>query len=131
MSMPPTLHYAPPPARDDIREIAIRQRLLMYAILGYLGMVVVYFIGVATHLLPLEIVGALGYLAAVIFAIICVGRLATSLYGLTSGILLGIGVIIPLVGLIVLLSVSSRATAVLRRNGYKVGLMGANPNQPV
>jgi hypothetical protein len=42
------------------------------------------------------------------------------------GVLLALLTIIPYVGLIVLLIINSRATGVLNKHGYRVGLFGAS-----
>jgi hypothetical protein len=55
--------------------------------------------------------------------------LAIKVYGTRVGILLGILTLIPLVSLIVLLRVNAKATSVLRQNGIKVGLLGADLSQ--
>src|SRR5215213_6153222 len=39
-----SLNYAPPPAGVDLRTIAVRQRAIMYCILGYIAMVVAQFV---------------------------------------------------------------------------------------
>ena len=39
-----------------------------------------------------------------------------------------LGLLVPLLGLLLLLSVSGKATKELRSAGIKVGLLGANPN---
>jgi hypothetical protein len=67
-------------------------------------------------------------LALIILAIVGIIRLSSGLgYGLGARILIVLSLFIPLVGLIVLLVLNSRATNVLRSAGYKVGLMGAAP----
>ena len=52
--------------------------------------------------------------------------LATKVYGTGLGILLGLLTFIPCIGLLVLLIVNGKATRVLKENGFKVGLLGAN-----
>jgi uncharacterized membrane protein (GlpM family) len=52
--------------------------------------------------------------------------LAIHVYGTGLGILFGILCLIPCIGLIVLLIVNAKATDVLKRNGIKVGLLGAD-----
>jgi hypothetical protein len=41
------------------------------------------------------------------------------------GVVLGILTLIPCVGLIVLLIINSKATGILKKNGVRVGLLGA------
>ena len=55
--------------------------------------------------------------------------LSIKIYGTGLGIVLGILSLVPLVGLVVLLIVNGKATGVLKQNGIKVGLLGANLSQ--
>ncbi|MBC7967314.1 MAG: hypothetical protein H7Z17_15470 [Fuerstia sp.] len=52
--------------------------------------------------------------------------LAMKTHGTGQGILLGILCLVPCVGLLVLLIINSKATSVLKANGIKVGLLGAD-----
>jgi hypothetical protein len=122
---PQSLGYAPPPAGVDLRTIAVRQRVLMYCILGYIVVVFGQFaFPPALRFLP-------GLLALVlsVTAAVFVFMLAIALYNTGAGIVLGVLTLIPLVGLIVLLVINSKATNVLRQHGIHVGLMGADPTQ--
>ena len=120
-----SLNYAPPPVGVDLRTIAVRQRAIMYCILGYIAMVVAQFV------VPpqLQIVPALFAIAMSLTAAVFVFMLALSLYNTAVGIILGILTLIPLIGMFVLLVINGKATTVLRRHGIKVGLMGANARQ--
>ena len=119
------LNYAQPPAGVDLRTIAVRQRAIMYCILGYIVFIVAQFV------LPPEIgwVASLAALGMSITAAVFVFMLAIALYSTAAGIVLGILTLIPLVGLIVLLIINGKATNVLRHHGVRVGLMGADPRQ--
>jgi hypothetical protein len=56
--------------------------------------------------------------------------LASKLYSLMVGILLGLlTILVPIIGIIVLLVVNAKATSVLRQNGITVGLSGAKLSQ--
>jgi hypothetical protein len=128
-SMPPGpphgLGYAPPPqAGTDLRTIALRQRAVMYCILAYLLLVVCQFA------LPpgLRWILGLAALAVSVAAAVFVFMLALAVYNTGTGVVLGILTLIPIVGLIVLLVINSRATNILRRHGIRVGLMGADPS---
>lgn len=118
------LNYAPP-ARNDLREIAKRQRAIMICILIYLGA------GIGQFILPPEVrpIVALAIFGVVITATVFVFMLAIALYNTGVGVLLGILTLIPLVGLIVLLIVNGKATNVLRAHGVRVGLLGARLDQ--
>jgi O-antigen ligase len=67
----------------------------------------------------LHIVSGLG---GIIFTIL----LAIRVYRPILGIPLGLLAAIPLFGILIMLIVNGRATGLLRKNGFKVGLMGAN-----
>jgi len=119
------LNYATPAARNDLREIATRQRAIMLCILGYVVLVVLQFA------LPPEgrIVLGLAALAVCITAAVFVFMLALAVYNTATGIVLGILTLIPILGLIILLIVNGRATNILKSHGIKVGLLGADMSQ--
>lgn len=121
---PVALGYAPP-QRNDLRMIAIRQKGVIWCLLGYLGAIALQWV-----LTPeLAVLGAVAAVAASVTAAVFVFMLAITLYGAGAGIALGIVTLIPLVGLIVLLVINGKATRELRQHGIKVGFMGANLNQ--
>jgi hypothetical protein len=123
---PPTLGYATPvPARADLRAIAVRQRGIMYCILGYLVLVAAQF-AVPEEL---RIIPGLLALAVSVAAAVFVFMLALSVYNTAAGVILGILTLVPLVGLFILLIINARATKILRQHGIRVGLMGADPRQ--
>jgi hypothetical protein len=68
---------------------------------------------------------AVYYLVVAITATVFVFMMAIKVYGTGTGIVLGLLVIIPLVGLITLLIINSKATAILKENDIRVGLLGA------
>ena len=122
---PPPLDYARPAARNDIREIAVRQKAIMFCILGYILAVLLQFV------LPpeLRIILAIVAIGVSVTATVFVFMLAIAIYNVGAGVVLGILTLVPLVGLIVLLIVNGKATTILRDHGIKVGLMGANLSQ--
>jgi hypothetical protein len=123
---PPTLGYATPvPARADLRAIAMRQRGIMYCILGYLVLVAAQF-AVPEQL---RIIPGLLALVVSVAAAVFVFMLALSVYNTAAGVVLGILTLVPLIGLIILLIINARATKILRQHGIRVGLMGADPRQ--
>ncbi len=77
-------------------------------------------------LAPLSLLISLGSLVVGVFATVFIFMLATKVYSTVVGVLLGVLTLIPCLGLIVLLSVNAKATGILRKNGIKVGLLGAN-----
>ncbi len=106
---------------DDLKQIASYQKVILICILIYLGGVVGQF------LIPVEMRMALALVVLVVMlvATVFVFLLATKLYGVVAGILLGILTLIPLIGLLVLLIVNGKATQTLKDNGISVGLLGA------
>src|SRR5262249_41671399 len=142
---PQPLSYARPVnLRGDLRTIAVRQKAIMYCILGYLlvGIANVFVRASASPpsspsslpsvpAVPALLSGILALLmvGATITAAVFVFMLAIALYDTGIGILLGILTLVPLVGLIVLLIINSKATNALRQYGIKVGLMGAKTDQ--
>ncbi len=108
--------------REDLRSIAKLQKGIIVCILIYLIAVIFQFA------LPPEIrwLVALGVLAVGIVGTVFVFMLAIKVYSTAVGVLLGLLTLIPCIGLIVLLVVNGKATGILKQNGMKVGLLGAN-----
>lgn len=129
---PPILNYMPAgPDRVYLRHVARQQRNIMLCILAYFAGCLM---GITSRLAPpgpiQPIMGLIAFVAvisAMIFALICVIRLITRMYGTVVGVILGILILIPLIGLIVLLVVNGKATAILKQHGLGVGLLGADP----
>ena len=67
----------------------------------------------------------IGALIVGVVGAVFIFQLAMRVYSSTVGVVLGILTLVPLVGLIVLLIVNQKATAILTSNGIKVGLLGA------
>ena len=100
-------------------KLASGQKLLIYAILLNLGSLVVAF--VFAPLAPLATI------AALVLSIIGIVRLGAGFgFSVVVRILLCILMLVPLVNLIALLVLNSRATTRLREAGYTVGLLGAS-----
>ncbi|MEZ0264831.1 MAG: hypothetical protein ACAI43_08895 [Phycisphaerae bacterium] len=118
----PTLQYMTPPQQvKDLRQIAIYQKGVLFAILAYVVAVFLQF-GTPGEARVLVAIVALG---AVVTGAVFVFMMAIALDGPGWGTVLGILTLIPLVGLIVLLVVNGRATSLLRQHGVPVGLFGA------
>jgi hypothetical protein len=132
--------YQPPQAevRDFIEPgldqqrlelIASGQRLIIGAIGIYLGtgLVVGFLVGVMPPAVAgsLQLVGSLAGLGASLVGLARIGR------GMGAGRLartfMVICMLLPGINLILLLVVSVRATRILRKAGYRVGLLGARP----
>lgn len=122
---PPPLHQpGPRPDYDPelLERIAGGRRLALYATLVYIGAMIL----AAAAGPVLAAVCGWASLAAMLMAAIGIYRLAS---GLGNSLLGGCGifllVFVPLISLIILLILNNRATALLRANGYSVGLLGA------
>jgi hypothetical protein len=136
---PEPLNYAQPVnLRGDLRTIAVRQKAIMFCILAYFVVAIANIAVMASsppppavRIVPALLSGLLALLTlgVAITAAVFVFMLALALYDTGVGILLGILTLIPVVGLIVLLIINSKATNALRQHGIKVGLMGARTSQ--
>ncbi len=108
--------------REDLRSVARYQKGVIVCILIYLLAMLCQFA------IPPELRMFLGIgvmfvgLTGAVFAFL----LAIKTHGTGQGILLGILCLVPCVGLLVLLIINSKATSVLKQNGIKVGLLGAD-----
>ena len=102
-----------------IEDVARGQKMLIYAI-------VVNFLAIGLRL-AIGPSGALLNLVAILLALIGIFRIGTGMgFSIIVKILLVLLACIPLINLVVLLSLNSRATKKLRESGYKVGLLGAS-----
>jgi hypothetical protein len=130
-----TITPASPYSKSRVREVAIAQKMLMYAILaifigrggGFIGLLV----AAGTHNAVLTgvylVVYGLVILATLAFMLFAVLRVARSLaYSTAEKVLLFIGMFIPLVNLITLLALNGKATYRLRDAGVRVGFFGAD-----
>ena len=106
--------------RDDpgIEEVASGQKLVIYAILVYLAIILVR--GGAGP------VAGLLAIVSLVLSLMGILRISNGLgYGTGTKVLLVILMFVPLVGLITLLVLNAKATSRLREAGYQVGLLGA------
>lgn len=109
-------------SREDLRRVAVYQK-------GILVCILIYFIAVFTQFaMPVQarVFLGIGVLCVALVGAVFAFLLAMKTYGTGLGILLGILCLVPLVGLLVLLMVNGKATGVLKQNGIKVGLLGAD-----
>lgn len=111
---------------EDVRSVALYQKGILVCILLNLFAVAGQF------LLPPELSSFVraGIILIGLVGTVFVFLLATKVYGVGLGVLLGIllfgvSAFVPLIGLIILLVINGKATKVLQQNGYKVGLLGA------
>ena len=108
--------------REDLRSVARYQKGVIVCILIYLLAMLCQF-AIPPELRMFLGIGVLFVgLTGAVFAFL----LAIKTHGTGQGILLGILCLVPCVGLLVLLIINSKATSVLKQNGIKVGLLGAD-----
>ena len=121
---PPPAPFAPPGAAVDrgwLRDLATRQRMAIIAgILNALGGIVAY-----SHVLA-DGTTLLFELAVGTFVIVAAYRLARKLHGVGSAVLCGIAMLVPIVWIVVLVVLSSKASKQLRAAGIHVGFFGAD-----
>lgn len=117
-------------SREELRKIATAQRQVNLAVLFYLCFVPLnLWLASIAEKEPIaaiaQLVIALGLLA---FCILSVYRLASIFRGKVIAVIHAFGMLVPLLGLLLLLVNNQKATEIMRKNGIKVGLLGANPN---
>ncbi len=112
--------------REHLIKVATAQRHVLFVILAYLALLP---FNIAAQQVP-QLAVILLPVAIIVFiaGAITVFRLASLFRGKAVAVLYLIGLLIPCLGLILLLVISSEATNLLKSNGIKVGLLGANPN---
>jgi hypothetical protein len=124
--------------REDVRAVAKFQKGILVCILIQIifaiGHAVISFQNVNNGEKPKPPVAAqatdalllLGLLVTGVVGSVFVFLLAIKVFSTGAGVLLGILTLVPCLGLIMLLFINSKATSILRQNGLKVGLLGAN-----
>ncbi|MCA9157448.1 MAG: hypothetical protein KDA72_03930 [Planctomycetales bacterium] len=119
-----------PQAKERLRRIANAQRQVNLALLLYIAIFPVSFgLGAVGGGAPwAALLLGLFALAVIILGAISVYRLAAVFRGKVVALIYVIGLLVPLLGLLLLLSISGKATKELRAAGIKVGLLGANPS---
>ena len=113
-----------------IHRIAKRQRMMLFAILTYLGGSIAA-VAISTadpRAIPMAPI-CFAVLAAIAFSLVAIIRLAMALYGPVIGVLCGVPMFMPCIGLLALLVINQQATQELRRAGVRVGFMGADMTQ--
>ena len=111
-------------SREDLWKVARYQRGIIFCILIQIGVL----IGAGVLPAELQLLANLGLLAAAVAGAVYVFLLAIQVYGIGLGVLLGVLALVPLLGLLILLIVNGKGTRVLRDNGIRVGLLGADPS---
>lgn len=109
-------------SREDVRRVAVYQKGILFCILINLAVFGGQFFVTPEVAWLLGVALFIGSIGSAVFVFL----LAMKVYSTVLGIILGIGALIPLLGLLILLMVNGKATTILRSNGIDVGLLGAN-----
>jgi hypothetical protein len=130
--MPDENPYQTPQARVEdaledekgIEDVRTGQRLVIFAVLLNLVSLVLSLAALGLLSLPLQLI-------TLVLSFMGVLRLARG-FGMSTLARIGLVILmlVPLVNLLTLVILSSRATARLREAGYRVGLMGARAKTP-
>lgn len=108
---------------NELRNIAKKQKILLWSVLG--GILSYFLIFSAQN----QALATLILFGVGIFQIYALFSLASAIRSSALRIvLLIVGLFIPLVNLLMLLSINNEASKILKASGVKVGLMGANPD---
>ena len=118
--------YPPQGPKLNLRQVAMQQRAINLCILAEI-IIVIAEIATRASVPMFAMLMALAYVGVAVTGAVFLFLLAISLYNMGAGIVLGILALVPILGLIILLIVNGRATAVLRQHGIRVGLLGADP----
>lgn len=113
-----------------IRTIARHQRSINLAILAQIGIYILAFVLQSANIdstAPQLVVG-LAALAVAIFSILATIRLANTMHGTGIAVVCAILMFAPCLNLLTLLVLNQQATARVKKAGFKVGLLGANPD---
>lgn len=126
MPPPPGMPGNPPAPvldRTALRDLASRQRAAIIAgVLNGLTGALMF-----TRAIPAG-TGSLIALVVAAFVIVAAFRLAQRLHGVAIAIVCGIAMLIPVVWIVVLVLLSSKASKQLKAAGVRVGFFGANPS---
>lgn len=114
-----------PEAAEQVRS---GQKLVINAIL--INIVTIIANMVVPNDSPLSILIGLASLGAIVASIIGIVRMSGGMgFGTGAKILFCLLSIIPLISIITLIILNTKATTLLRSKGYKVGFLGADPLQ--
>ena len=113
--------------RNDVRVIAVRQKIVLFCILiNIFAFGFRVSVNAAGSPRSLQFVLAVTLLVSTLTVLVFSMLLAMKVYNPVVGVFLSLLTIIPILGLLILLLISSRASKILESNGIKVGLFGAN-----
>ncbi len=116
--------------RERLRKVARYQRLVMYALLGNIGLIALS--------AAIQAYGLRNYLAAVAALVAMLGIISFTMVAMfllmnafrypVAGVLLGITALVPCLALFFLLIINQYATNYLTDRGAKFGFLGADLN---
>ncbi len=110
-------------SRLELQEIAKYHRLLLWSTLA------VFVAKLSRLSLGDQPIGLLVYFLAAAFQIFALYKLGSSLkHSVVCMVLLMVGLFVPLLSLLILLSIHDKAMKTMKAAGVKVGFMGADPN---
>ena len=116
-------------SREDLKNVAKYQKGIILCLL--IGLIQYCTIICGASIVPTELLGIVALLTIVnaILSTVFVILLTQKVYNTGICVLFGVMAFIPCLSLIGLLVVNSKATGILKKNGIKVGLFGANLSQ--
>lgn len=116
--------------QSRLRKIAVAQRHVNLAVFFYFLLIIaIIVLPAVTQNAPwIGTIVAISGGCLMIYGALSVYRLAAILRGTFRAMLCVFGFLIPILGLLLLLSVNREATNILQRYRVKVRLLGANPN---
>ena len=116
--------------RRELRELAMAQRQVNVALLLYFCFIPfsIWLAKTGERAPIAAITRVVVVIGLLVFCITSVYRLATIFRGKAIAVIHALGMLIPFLGLILLLINNQKATSILRKNGIRVGLLGADPN---
>jgi hypothetical protein len=116
----------------EVREVAVYQKGILICIAIYLAAVLINLVVnvgkvPVPSFVPVAVAGVA--LINILVGVVFVFLLSMKLYHPVVGVLMSVLALVPCIGLLILLLISTKATAMLQENGYTVGLLGANLNE--
>jgi hypothetical protein len=118
----------PKRSRHDLLAIARYQKAILLCILFHLSVIAALCALAALDLIPpaADVVMWVGFPGLALVEAVLMFLLATRVFGTGAGIVLGILTLLPCIGLVALLVINGRASATLKGNGIRVGLLGVS-----
>jgi hypothetical protein len=117
------------PARERLEKIAKSQRIVLLFILMFVPMILTIFVLLRSDWPGVLVTALYGFIIAyIIYSYVHMILLSFRVYGIGMTIICGIlfWLLLPL-GFILLAIVNSGASKILKKEGYKVGLLGVSP----